>query len=135
MNYLHETGSGTVVSPHLTHGAIEMGGASTQISFYQHNEDIMSNLFKLQIGQGKHWNDYAHSFLYYGINEAWNRMGALLATNGGMSPVKSSVYNPCLTGGSKVDFQSNIYFTKDGMETWFGGGLVSNTSYVCTYRM
>jgi Golgi nucleoside diphosphatase len=48
-------GSGTVTSPKHTFGALDLGGASTQISFYEPNEDIMANLFKLQIGQGKHW--------------------------------------------------------------------------------
>jgi len=49
-------GSGTVTSPRKTYGALDLGGASTQIAFYEQNEDIMANLFKLQIGQGKHWN-------------------------------------------------------------------------------
>ena len=31
-----------------------MGGASTQIAFFQPNGDVMANLFKLQIG-GKFW--------------------------------------------------------------------------------
>jgi GDA1/CD39 (nucleoside phosphatase) family len=60
-NLLQESqGVGTVLIPRLTHGALDLGGASTQISFYEPHEDIMSGLFKLQIGQGKHWNIYAH---------------------------------------------------------------------------
>ncbi len=101
-------GSGTVVNPKLTHGALEMGGASTQISFYQDNEDIMSNLFKLQIGQGKHWNVYAHSHLLFGINEAWDRFGATLLSNNNSSDVGTLVNNPCLA--SQVVFESNIYY-------------------------
>lgn len=112
-------GSGTVINPTLTHGSIEMGGASAQIAFYQNNEDIMANLFKLQIGQGKHWNVYAHSYLYFGIDEAYNRLGALLATGqSSSSNVPSSVYNPCLPGGSQIPFQSDIYFF-EGHETRF----------------
>eukprot|EP00979_Chaetoceros_neogracilis_P016255 scaffold7486_cov113-Chaetoceros_neogracile.AAC.1 len=49
-------GAGVVIDPDLTYGTLEIGGASSQIAFYQSDEDIMSNLFKLQIGQGKHWN-------------------------------------------------------------------------------
>ena len=49
-------GEGTVLEPRMTHGALDLGGASTQIGFYEPHEDIMSNLFKLQIGQAKHWN-------------------------------------------------------------------------------
>lgn len=48
-------GAGTVVNPRKTHGALDLGGGSTQISFYEPREDIMSNLFKFQIGQAKHW--------------------------------------------------------------------------------
>jgi len=73
----------------------------------------MSNLFKLQIGQGKHWNVYCHSHLLFGINEAWIRAGALLSTNHS-SDVETSVHNPCLAGrGSQVLFQSNIYYEDD----------------------
>ena len=111
-------GSGTVTIPKLTHGALEMGGASSQISFYQDNMDIMSNLFKLQIGQGKHWNVYAHSHLCFGINEAWERMGALVSTQGKSKLATDEfVYNPCLPGESKSDFESTILF-ESGNEIW-----------------
>ena len=105
-------GSGTVMDPSLTYGTVEMGGASSQIAFYRNNEDVMSNLFKLQIGQGKHWNVYTHSFLHFGIHEAWNRMGALLLAGGKLTKVE----NPCLAGGSKMNFKTNIMFI-DGHET------------------
>ena len=66
-------GAGLVTDPKKTHGALDLGGGSTQISFYEPKEDIMANLFKLQIGQAKHWNLYAHSFLFYGMNEGTTR--------------------------------------------------------------
>mmetsp|Transcript_9869 Transcript_9869/g.14837 ORF Transcript_9869/g.14837 Transcript_9869/m.14837 type:complete len:632 (-) Transcript_9869:78-1973(-) len=115
-------GSGTVDNPKLTHGTVEMGGASSQIAFYQSDEDIVSNLFKLQIGQGKHWNLYAHSYLYFGINVSWDRMGAYLvtgqniSTNSTLHDFARSAHNPCLPGGSIVDFESTILF-QDGKET------------------
>lgn len=59
-------GKGEVLNPHGTWGMLEMGGASTQIAFFQNNGDIMANLMKLQIGGARHWNIYAHSFLYFG---------------------------------------------------------------------
>ena len=110
-------GTGTVANPKLTHGALEMGGASSQISFYEPNEDIMSNLFKLQIGQGKHWNVYAHSHLYFGINEAWNRHGAYLSWGGGGNHLHDHIYDPCLPGYSSIRIQSNIHY-RDGLEAW-----------------
>ena len=48
----------TVLNPKLTYGMIEMGGASTQIGFFEPNGDVMANLFKLQIGGARHWNIY-----------------------------------------------------------------------------
>jgi hypothetical protein len=44
---------------------IEMGGASTQIDFFEPNGDVMANLFKLQIGAARHWNVYVHSLLVF----------------------------------------------------------------------
>lgn len=112
-------GAGTVINPKLTYGALDMGGASTQISFYEPNEDIMSNLFKLQIGQGKHWNLYAHSFLYFGINEARNRFHAnLLAGTDANQRLIDGVYNPCLPGGSSQDTRLNIHINEHGEETF-----------------
>jgi Golgi nucleoside diphosphatase len=112
-------GMGTVVSPKLSYGALDMGGASTQISFYEPDEDIMANLFKLQIGQGKHWNLYAHSFLYYGINEARNRLQAYIVEGKDATErLVDGVRNPCLPGGSRQDVRLNIHIDSVGDETW-----------------
>jgi len=76
-------------------------------------------LFKLQIGQGKHWNLYAHSFLYYGINEARNRYQArLLHASDDSNRLVDGVHNPCLPGGSEQEVRLNIHFTPNGDETW-----------------
>lgn len=111
-------GSGTVTSPRETYGALDLGGASAQISFYEQNEDIMANLFKLQIGQGKHWNVYTHSHLYYGINEATNRFDARLADGKSASDrLVAGIYDPCLPGGSTKKIRTDIH-VENGMETW-----------------
>lgn len=112
-------GTGAVLPPVLgTHGALDLGGASTQISFYEPDEDIMSNLFKLQIGQSKHWNIYAHSFLFYGMNEAMNRFNARLFSEGIASNTNSThIVNPCLPVGALVTAHSWID-TQSGMEQW-----------------
>ena len=113
-------GAGTVVNPVKTHGALDLGGGSTQISFYESREDIMSNLFKLQIGQAKHWNVYAHSFLFYGMNEAIHRFQArLVADKSPHERLVEGVYNPCMPGGAKTDIRSNIHLTNNSrVETW-----------------
>ena len=54
INYLKGTlvkdseGSGTA-DPSITYGALEMGGASTQISFFKASQNIIADLFKLQV--------------------------------------------------------------------------------------
>ena len=105
-----------------TYGALDMGGASTQISYYQPDGDVMSGLFKLQIGQGKHWNVYAHSHLMYGMNMAEARRKARLVRNAtAKERLQDGVYDPCLPGGGKqkIEFKSLIHFNgESGLETW-----------------
>ncbi|CAN0437084.1 unnamed protein product, partial [Ectocarpus sp. 8 AP-2014] len=68
-------GVGTAMSSgNMTVGTLDLGGASTQISFFKSDQDILANLFKLQIGAEKHWNVYTHSFLQFGLNSARARM-------------------------------------------------------------
>ncbi|CAM9903666.1 unnamed protein product, partial [Hapterophycus canaliculatus] len=44
-------GAGTAYSRgNMTVGTLDLGGASTQISFFKSDQDILANLFKLQIG-------------------------------------------------------------------------------------
>ena len=100
-----------------------MGSASTQISFYEPNGDIMANLFKLQIGQGKHWNLYAHSFLFYGIEEAKNRLEARLVQNMNKTDhLAEGVYNPCLPGSTAKLVHTMIFVDKNEFETWNSTG-------------
>lgn len=68
-------------------------------------------MFKLQIGQGKHWNLYAHSFLHYGIVEAQRRLEARLADgHSSAERLQAGIYNPCLPGGSTQELRTNIHF-------------------------
>lgn len=122
-------GAGTVINPRLTYGALDLGGASTQISFYQPDQDVMANLFKLQFGQGKHWNVYTHSFLYYGINAATERFEARLLN--GKDPSErlvEGIYNPCLPGGASKEVRTNIHFDNKNSETWSYPAAMSDTS-------
>ena len=110
-------GTGTVETPRLTYGTLDLGGASAEISYFVKGDgDIMADLFKLQIGAAKHWNVYTHSFLYYGYNEAFNRLAARVVEDVG-EPRFSGYYNPCLPGGSSLPFESNIHFNLNGFES------------------
>lgn len=113
-------GSGEVLAPNVTYGVLEMGGASTQIGFFEPNGDVMANLFKLQIGAAKHWNVYAHSFLYFGVNGAFSRLNAQLVQEAELNQDRvlpgpiDGVYNPCLPVGSQYRFTSRIHVLPDG---------------------
>jgi Golgi nucleoside diphosphatase len=109
----YSEGSGTVLQANLTYGVVEMGGASTQIGFFEPFGDVMANLFKLQIGAAKHWNVYVHSFLYFGVNLAYDRLNARLvaaSSNGN----DTAVYNPCLPGGSEYLYTSRVHVLANG---------------------
>jgi Golgi nucleoside diphosphatase len=93
-------GTGTVLNPRKTFGMLEMGGASTQIGYYESDDDVMADLFKLQIGGARHWNVYCHSYLFFGINGAFDRLNARLYAEAGDDA--RSVHNPCLPGFSTV---------------------------------
>lgn len=95
------------INPKLTYGMVEMGGASTQIAFFENSRDLMANLFKLQLGASRHWNIYVHSYLYVGINGAFSRL------NGKIYGKKSTI-NPCIPVGSSIDVESWIHSKPDG---------------------
>lgn len=97
---LASTGTGTA-DANSSVGALDLGGASTQISFFVPDQDILANMFKLQIGAQKHWNVYTHSFLYFGVNSARERMHIQLVEEA----KGKRVGNPCLPAGYNEDFE------------------------------
>jgi Golgi nucleoside diphosphatase len=122
VNFVKETllkyseGSGSVLDPDLTYGMLEMGGASTQIAYFEPSGDVMANLFKLQIGAAKHWNVYAHSFLYFGVNGGYDRLNARLVKTAELDGVDPAlgVHNPCLPGDGHYIFTSRVHMMDDG---------------------
>ena len=102
-----------------TFGALDMGGASSQISFFQPDGDVMSGLFKLQVGQGRHWNVYAHSHLMFGIDMAETRRKARLAVNStAKARLVEGIYDPCLPAGGRIEFKTSVHYDRNGMDTW-----------------
>jgi hypothetical protein len=77
-----------------------------QIGFFESNDDVMANLFKLQLGGARHWNIYTHSFLYFGVNGAWSRLNAALLWKG------HTKINPCLPANSSVVFESWMHINE-----------------------
>lgn len=90
-------GSGTV-DANSSVGSLDLGGASTQIAFFVPDQDILANMFKLQLGGQKHWNVYTHSFLYYGVNSARDRLHQQLAAEA-IARGRHTATTPCLPDG------------------------------------
>lgn len=76
-----------------TFGALDMGGASTQITFVP--TTTAPNSVKLTL-YGKEYSVYTHSFLCYGLREAQRRFLAQLVKDANDTAV---VYNPCAPRG------------------------------------
>jgi Golgi nucleoside diphosphatase len=92
-----------VPTKQMTFGAIDMGGASTQITFYPDSNNILTNIYPLRLAD-KTLNLYAHSFIYYGLKEASKRLNAI---------IKQRTYNlhPCYPKDFSVfDPNEGIFF-------------------------
>lgn len=68
--------------------------------------DTLHTLRLSQIGGARHWNVYAHSFLFFGVNGAFDRLNARLWADAANPPF---LYNPCLPGGSRINHTSWIH--------------------------
>ncbi|CDK25716.1 unnamed protein product [Kuraishia capsulata CBS 1993] len=100
MNYLMNT----FQDSSATYGLLDMGGASTQISFQPNQEEATehsSALYNIKLGPGLDYGIFCASFLGYGINQAHNKYIDTLkeqaestgAGNGGI------IHDPCLPKG------------------------------------
>ena len=57
-----------------TLGALDMGGASTEITFAPENAAAMNPHFRETVELfGKHYEVYSYSYQCYGVNEAYRR--------------------------------------------------------------
>ncbi|CAL1569642.1 unnamed protein product [Knipowitschia caucasica] len=79
-----------------TVGALDLGGASTQITFVTEDEvEERTDSLKLQL-YGRHYSLYTHSYLCYGRDQLLKRTLAHLAATQGVS---SQVTHPCFPAG------------------------------------
>lgn len=85
-----------------TLGALDLGGASTQITFKPADPDILSNLFPLALGQQVAEDLYTHSFLHFGQNEALRRATQTLVENAPAGA--ATVPSPCYLSGYSFQF-------------------------------
>ncbi|XP_072049015.1 ectonucleoside triphosphate diphosphohydrolase 8-like [Amphiura filiformis] len=98
--------TGMEPTPKPTYGAIDLGGASTQLTFVPEDKDALPEEYKLHKRlYGTDYYLYSNSFLCYGVNEARRRFRALLLKNAGYST--QGVNNPCLHPGQEEVFDGN----------------------------
>ncbi|KAM6965367.1 ectonucleoside triphosphate diphosphohydrolase 2-like [Aplochiton taeniatus] len=93
-------GKGTV-------GALDFGGASTQITFETSNvvED-KNNVFELRL-YGRDYRLYTQSFLCYGRDQVLRKILAHLITNQGS---ETNVFNPCYPAGFNLSLKLDSVF-------------------------
>ncbi|XP_005383636.2 PREDICTED: ectonucleoside triphosphate diphosphohydrolase 3 [Chinchilla lanigera] len=91
--WVHPHGVGTT-------GALDLGGASTQITFMAEAAGALNTSDVVQVSlYGYTYTLYTHSFQCYGRNEAEKRFLALLLQN---SSADTQVTNPCYPRGYRV---------------------------------
>ncbi|XP_060072509.1 ectonucleoside triphosphate diphosphohydrolase 2-like isoform X2 [Ylistrum balloti] len=114
------TGDGTV-------GAMDLGGASTQITFYPGNVTMPPGYEQDLMLYGMNYSVYTHSYLCYGVNEITRKYRALLIKNQNYS---ETVTNPCGPRGKNISVSYMDVFeapcTKDSRPS----GIDRNTTYV-----
>lgn len=85
-------------------GALDLGGASTQITFVA--DDVLSHLYSWHGPQGvDDVNAYANSYLTYGVNVIYTRQNDYIANAaaGGMTAVN----NPCYNTGNSFQYTTS----------------------------
>jgi hypothetical protein len=71
-------------------GAMDMGGASTQLTFPPAKGGILAGLFSLDLGPSTHRPTYTHSFLFWGLNEALKQHERAVVASGAPDPCTPS---------------------------------------------
>jgi hypothetical protein len=94
-----------------TIGALDLGGASTQITFVPPpGVDILSSQFDVRLTNAAQVSVYTHSFLYYGATEAIRRINELVVLSAGPAAADTTIPHPCYLAGTPggVNFTSLI---------------------------
>lgn len=109
---LQDTGSNTV-------GALDMGGASTQITFYPGNGVVVPIDYSGDVVlYGMNYTVYTHSYLCYGINEIERKYKALLVKVKVTIPTSvflvHSIHRTSLSEGNYLFFKNEGHNGKMG---------------------
>ncbi|XP_006155447.1 ectonucleoside triphosphate diphosphohydrolase 3 [Tupaia chinensis] len=120
------------VHPHgvETVGALDLGGASTQISFVAEGEVEPNSSDSVQVSlYGYKYSLYTHSYQCYGRNEAEKRFLAVLLQN---SSSKTRVINPCYPRDYSTTFTMGRVF--DSLCTKEQAPKIYNPTDVITFE-
>lgn len=83
-------------------GALDMGGASTQITFDTQGRDIMENYFEYSTPDDQRYGIYTISFLQFGLNEWWRRLNDNATDNKPDTSVP--IVMKCLNKGMEYEY-------------------------------
>eukprot|EP01084_Bolivina_argentea_P278832 476526_1 len=87
-----------------TFGALDLGGASTQIAFApEPNSNILADFTAVRLWQQTH-RLYTHSFLQYGTNAIEQRIAQLSYQEMINNSSTNITYNPCLNNGVNITY-------------------------------
>lgn len=94
---------GVPSSPNASYGTLDLGGASSQITFIPKDPSILANLFPMHFGnslqKGQTIHTYSHSFLHFGFVSSWQRAGDYVSDEVQTFGSQLVVQHPCLASG------------------------------------
>nr|AAL37302.2 ecto-nucleoside triphosphate diphosphohydrolase-1 [Torpedo marmorata] len=106
INYLMGNFLQDMAGPHETVGALDLGGASTQITFVPDGEiESLDNSMHFRL-YGKNYEMYTHSYLCYGKDQALKMFLQKLGVS-----ANGTVFNPCFNEGYEKSINVSNFFT------------------------
>lgn len=126
-NYLKNSGKMPHNNSTYTYGALDLGGASTQLTF-RPTGSILAHQFPLQVDKME-YSLYTHSYLYYGVDQALLRFDNNHVGESGINPCYpkdytnhitkvsgASDWSQCLESVAKLFNKLHQCFNGDGKE-------------------
>lgn len=107
-------------------GALDMGGASTQITFVPETS-LISNLFHISLETEVQQDVYTHSFLYLGLDKSKSRANQLVMLNS--SAVSGARAHPCMLPNGTTPYMLTVNDVGDNVPFRGAGDWDSCVAY------